>query len=100
MKNEALAYWQRAVPLSRHNYESRACAERLLKPLKDAPRVAFLQELLKHSCDHHGTYAMWLADDYLKPKDPPKDTTPKDVAQFEKISARFARTFAERSTAP
>lgn len=85
LKAEAVAYWTRAIPVNRHNYESRACAERLLKPLKDAPRTAFLQELLKHPSDFHGTYAMWLADDYLKPKNPPMDTTPKDIAQFEKV---------------
>jgi TolA-binding protein len=65
LKAEALAHWRRMIPLDYHNVYSRYCAQRVLATLQGAERAKFLQELIATRCDFHGTYSMWLAEDYL-----------------------------------
>ena len=69
MKAEALAWWQRHIPIDRNNYYSRACAERVVARATPEQRPALLKELIAAGGDYHGVYAMWLAGDYLKAGD-------------------------------
>lgn len=72
---EAIDYWKKGLLLNPDGYESNMCANRLATNLKDAERTAFLVSLQQRPCFHSGTYALWLADDYLKAK---------NLAAFEK----------------
>ena len=63
---EALDLWQRTYVLNRDSNDSRNCVDRLLAKLMGPERTAFLQQLVQHPCYYSGTYAAWMADDYLK----------------------------------
>jgi TolA-binding protein len=69
MKAEALDLWKRGLTIDRNNYDSRACAERLLQRMKPAERAPFLQELIKADTVFQGTYSEYLADDQVRAKD-------------------------------
>ena len=87
MEKEALEYWTTHLSFNRQYAESRECALRLLGRIKEpAPRMAFIQEMLKYDTDFHGRYGQWLADEYFKAG---------DIANFERVAearSRRART--------
>ena len=78
MAAEAKQYWEKCLPLDRNHWESRNCAERIVRRLEGQPRMQAIQELLKHNTNFHGTYSMWLAEEYLNAK---------DYNNFEKVLA-------------
>ena len=86
--NEALDYYRRGVQLNRNVYSSRVCADRLVTKLTGPERKALLEELIAADSDYHGTYASWLASDYVRPGE---GKTP-DLEQFERtMRASLAR---------
>jgi TolA-binding protein len=88
LKDEALAYWRRAMEADYNAYYSRSCAGRLLTRIEDpAARIAELQTLVARPGDFHGYYAMMLADEYLKLK---------DLDNFEKVLRASQAVQAER----
>lgn len=89
LKAEALEYWKKGMTHDRLASESRTCAERLLFRLtKPEERIKFILDLLPADSDSHGTYATWLADEYLKAK---------DLANFEKVLRDSKTRQKERS---
>lgn len=100
LKAEAEAYWKAHLALDYGHLDARHCAERILRTMADekneagekvkdrAPeRIAFLQNLLKTPTDYHGTYAMWLANEYY---------LAKDLAKFEQTLRNSLEVQRER----
>lgn len=97
LKQEALDWWRKTVPVDYNNSYSRTCAQRIADRLKGEERTKFIQDLLKIDCDFHGTYAMWLADDALKSGEPKVyDVKAADLKSFEQFLAASRTTQAER----
>jgi len=65
----AVDYWKQYLTVNRDHWESRSCAERLANRLMGPERQAFLEELVKAPSPFIGSYALWLAGDWLKAND-------------------------------
>jgi len=69
MKDEALAYWKRALTQDPNSLYYRYALERLAARTTGAERTKLLQDALAKPSDHHAAYATYLAADYLKAND-------------------------------
>lgn len=92
MEKEAVEYWTIHVAFNRQYSDSYQCASRLLSRIKEPPqRLAFIQEQLRFDNDYYGTFAQWLADEYLKAG---------DVANFVRVLSETRTRQIERPLRP
>jgi len=66
LQPEAMAYWRSHYAVDPNHYDSSYCAARISAKLVDAERLQFLTELTQLNSVYQGSYATWLADEYLK----------------------------------
>ena len=92
LEKEAVEYWTIHVAFNRQYSDAYQCASRLLARLKEPPqRMAYIQEQLKFDNDYYGTFAQWMADEYLKVG---------DVANFERVLRETRTRQIERPLRP
>ncbi|MDA0832651.1 MAG: tetratricopeptide repeat protein [Planctomycetota bacterium] len=91
--SDAMAYWRSHLATDLNQSDSYNCALRIARNLADAERMQFLTELTQLDTIYHGTYATWLADEYLKLNDLPKFQATLQAAR-KKQDAIFYRTWA------
>ena len=65
--DEAIAVWKQVAAQDVNQTEARESATRLFAKIEDPQqKVAFATEFFAKDTEHHGRYAMWLADSYLR----------------------------------
>lgn len=71
MKAQGVAYWTSHLTIDRNNYESFACASKVLEslPEKGDSRLDWANKLLTADSNYDGAYACWAAHQYLLRKD-------------------------------
>lgn len=71
LTSESMAWCEAHFPLSPSNWQSSSCAQTIwsMLPEKSDARIAFAQKAMEMESSFFGTYASWLADEYLNRRD-------------------------------
>jgi TolA-binding protein len=67
LPDEAMKLWQEVANQDVNQYEARESSYRLIQKIEDPQeKISFATSRFTKDTNHHGYYAMWLADSYLR----------------------------------